>query len=136
MPIYAANQTINNWFNPAAFSLPANGTWGNLGRYIANGPGMYEIDSSLQKRFRIHERLALNFRAAAYNLFNHPIFKHAVRQHRGAHREPAGGQRQLRADYQHHQHGRGRDGSASPDRVHVPRRILTGGRAACIRLLK
>ena len=74
VPIYAANQTINNWFNPAAFSLPANGTWGNLGRYIANGPGMYEIDSSLQKRFRIHERLALNFRAAAYNLFNHPIF--------------------------------------------------------------
>ncbi len=75
VPIYAANQTINNWFNPAAFSLPANGTWGNLGRYIANGPGMYEIDSSLQKRFRLGERLALNFRAAAYNLFNHPIYK-------------------------------------------------------------
>ncbi len=75
VPIYAADQTINNWFNPAAFSLPANGTWGNLGRYVANGPGMYEIDSSLQKRFRIHERLALNFRAAAYNLFNHPIYK-------------------------------------------------------------
>jgi hypothetical protein len=73
--IYAANQTINNWFNPAAFSLPANGTWGNLGRYIANGPGMYEIDSSLQKRFRLTERLALNFRAAAYNLFNHPVYK-------------------------------------------------------------
>jgi hypothetical protein len=75
VPIYAANQTINNWFNPAAFALPANGTWGNLGRYIADGPGMYEIDSSLQKRFRITERLGLNFRAAAYNVFNHPIFK-------------------------------------------------------------
>jgi hypothetical protein len=73
--IYAANQTINNWFNPAAFSLPANGTWGDLGRYIANGPGMYEIDSSLQKRFRLRERFALNFRAAAYNLFNHPVFQ-------------------------------------------------------------
>ena len=36
---------------------------------------MYEIDSSLQKRFKITERLALNFRAAAYNLFNHPVFK-------------------------------------------------------------
>ncbi len=74
VPIYAANQTINNWFNPAAFALPANGTWGNLGRYIANGPGLYEIDSSLQKRFRLTERLGLNFRAAAYNLFNHPIY--------------------------------------------------------------
>jgi hypothetical protein len=72
--IYAANQTINNWFNPAAFAAPADGTWGNLGRYIANGPGMFEIDSSLQKRFKITERLALNFRAAAYNLLNHPVF--------------------------------------------------------------
>jgi hypothetical protein len=34
---------------------------------------MVESDPSLQKRFRITERLALNFRAAAYNLFNHPI---------------------------------------------------------------
>jgi hypothetical protein len=75
VPIYAANQTINNWFNPAAFSAPANGTWGNLGRYIANGPGAFEIDSSLQKRFHISERVALNFRAAAFNLLNHPEFK-------------------------------------------------------------
>jgi hypothetical protein len=75
VPIYAANQSINNWFNPAAFSAPANGTWGNLGRYIANGPGAFEIDSSLQKRFRVSERLALNFRAAAYNLMNHPEYK-------------------------------------------------------------
>ncbi|HEY7337876.1 MAG TPA: TonB-dependent receptor [Bryobacteraceae bacterium] len=74
VPIYAADQTIDNWFNPAAFAAPANGTWGNLGRYIANGPGMFEIDSSLQKRFRITERVALNFRAAAYNLFNHPVY--------------------------------------------------------------
>jgi hypothetical protein len=75
VPIYAANQTIHNWFNPAAFALPAKGTWGNAGRYIANGPGMFEIDSSLQKRFRITEKLAFNFRAAAYNLLNHPVFK-------------------------------------------------------------
>jgi Carboxypeptidase regulatory-like domain/TonB dependent receptor-like, beta-barrel len=73
--IYAANQTIDHWFNPAAFAAPANGAWGNLGRYIANGPGMYEVDSSLQKRFKVTERLSLNFRAAAYNLFNHPDFR-------------------------------------------------------------
>ena len=66
--------SVNGWFNPAAFAAPANGTWGNLGRYIANGPGNYEIDSSLQKRFRLTERLALNVRAAAYNLLNHPQY--------------------------------------------------------------
>jgi hypothetical protein len=74
VPIYAANQTINNWFNPAAFVLPAKGTWGNLGRYIARGPGYYEIDTALQKRFRLSERFSLNFRAEAFNLFNHPIY--------------------------------------------------------------
>jgi hypothetical protein len=73
--IYAADQTITHWFNPAAFALPAKGTWGNAGRYLATGPSMYEIDSSLQKRFKVTERLSLNFRAAAYNLFNHPIYK-------------------------------------------------------------
>ena len=52
--IYAANQTITNWFNPAAFALPAKGTWGNAGRYIASGPGTYEFDNSLQKRFPHH----------------------------------------------------------------------------------
>jgi hypothetical protein len=71
--IYAANQSIPTmWFNPAAFSTPANGTWGNLGRYIATGPRNYEIDTGLQKRFRVTERLALNFRAAAFNLLNNP----------------------------------------------------------------
>jgi hypothetical protein len=73
--IYAADQTINHWFNPAAFSLPAKGTWGNAGRYLGVGPNMLEVDSSLQKRFRITEKLALNLRAAAYNLFNHPDYK-------------------------------------------------------------
>jgi hypothetical protein len=72
--IYAANPSINGWFNPLAFSMPANGTWGNLGRYAAFGPGNYEIDTTLQKRFRVSEKLALNLRASAYNLLNHPQF--------------------------------------------------------------
>src|SRR5262249_37943386 len=74
MSIYAVDQTINDWFNPAAFVLPAKGTWGNLGRYAARGPGYYEIDTALQKRFLLTERFSLNFRAEAFNLFNHPIF--------------------------------------------------------------
>jgi hypothetical protein len=74
VPIYAAHQTINNWFNPAAFAIPAPGTWGNLGRYVARGPGYYEIDTALQKKFRVTEKLNLNFRAEAFNLFNHPMY--------------------------------------------------------------
>ena len=59
----------------SAFSAPANGTWGNLGRYIANGSNAVEVDTSLEKRFHVGERLALNFRATAFNLLNHPEYK-------------------------------------------------------------
>ena len=72
--IYAAHRTANNWFNPAAFQTPAPGTWGNLGRFAARGPGFYEIDTALQKQFKLTERFALRFRAEAFNLFNHPIY--------------------------------------------------------------
>ena len=72
--LYAANQTIDNWFNPAAFSTPAKYTWGNLGRYMGNGPGALEFDTTLQRKFQITEKIAFNLRATAYNLANHPIF--------------------------------------------------------------
>jgi hypothetical protein len=73
-PLYAANQSITNWFNAAAFAVPANGTWGNLGRYAARGPGAVEFDTSLQRRFRITEKFGISLRATAYNLGNHPIY--------------------------------------------------------------
>jgi hypothetical protein len=72
--IYAANPTVDGWFNPAAFKAPAKGTWGNLGRNIARGPGYYELDTALQKKVRVMERYSLSFRAEAFNLFNHPIY--------------------------------------------------------------
>ena len=75
VPLYPADQSITNWLNPAAFALPAKGTWGNLPRFAARGPAAFEIDSSLTKTFRLSERFRLNFRAAAFNLFNHPTYK-------------------------------------------------------------
>ena len=72
--LYPANQTINNWLNPAAFAVPAKGTWGNLGRNAARGPGYWETDTALEKSTPIGERVNLTFRAEAFNLFNHPNF--------------------------------------------------------------
>ncbi|MGO4514864.1 carboxypeptidase regulatory-like domain-containing protein [Terriglobus sp. 2YAB30_2] len=68
-PIYG-NGGINGWLNPAAFSAPANGQWGNLGRNIATGPTLWQDDTAVEKAFRLTERNALTFRAEAFNLLN------------------------------------------------------------------
>ena len=72
--IYAANQTIDNWFNPAAFAVPAKGTWGNLGRNVARGPGFWELDGALEKLTPIGQKTNLKFRLEGFNIFNRPIF--------------------------------------------------------------
>jgi len=72
---YNNSATTDGWFNPAAFAYPAPGTYGNLGRNIAFGPGMYQIDGALHKQFAISERFHVDFRGEAFNLFNHPEYK-------------------------------------------------------------
>jgi hypothetical protein len=70
----AGGSTLNNWFNFAAFAVPAKYTWGNAPRYLGRGPGNYEVDTALSKRTALFERGGLTFRAEAFNLFNHPMF--------------------------------------------------------------
>ena len=66
----AGGPTFAQWFNPAAFAIPASRTWGNAGRAIATGPGLAQVDFSLQKRTRISERTAIVLRTDMFNLFN------------------------------------------------------------------
>jgi len=66
----AGGPTFAQWFNPAAFAIPARGTWGNAGRAIATGPGLVQVDFSLQKDTRLAEGKALVFRIETFNLFN------------------------------------------------------------------
>jgi Carboxypeptidase regulatory-like domain/TonB dependent receptor len=68
--IYPTNHSPRNWLNPAAFAVPANGTWGNAGANIARAPSHWQMDFALQKRVLTWERLALTFRAEAFNMFN------------------------------------------------------------------
>src|SRR5260370_10868572 len=65
---------INQWANPAAFSLPAAGTLRNLQRDSLTGPGTVNLDWSLSKETQIKEQVHLQFRAEFFNLFNHPNF--------------------------------------------------------------
>jgi hypothetical protein len=71
---YPANQTVDNWLNPAAFSMPASGTFGNLGRNTIVGPGFKQIDLSMMKETKIGEAGDLEFRAEFFDVFNHPNF--------------------------------------------------------------
>jgi hypothetical protein len=71
---YAADKDPSGWLNPAAFTLPANGTFGNLGRNTFFGPGFKQIDFSLLKDFKIFEKGKLEYRAEFFNVFNHPNF--------------------------------------------------------------
>ncbi|HEY3128391.1 MAG TPA: TonB-dependent receptor [Acidobacteriota bacterium] len=74
-PIYpTGGQTIFHWFNPAAFKVPAKGTWGNAGRNIGRGPGYWETDLGIEKRTPVSEHTSVSFRAEAFNLLNHPIY--------------------------------------------------------------
>ena len=66
-----ANVPAGLAFNPAAFRLPAIGTFGNAGRNIIRGDGFHSVDVSLFKNFTITERLKLQFRTEAVNSFNH-----------------------------------------------------------------
>ncbi len=72
--IVPVNQGITNWINPAALSTPAPGTFGDAGRNLARGPNEWQLDTALVKNIPIAERLALSFRAEAFNLFNHPQY--------------------------------------------------------------
>jgi hypothetical protein len=69
-PLYPANQNPTLWLNPYAFSIPANGTWGDAGRNILRAPDFWQMDSSLEKRFPVTERTSLSFRADVFNIFN------------------------------------------------------------------
>jgi hypothetical protein len=60
------------WFNTAAFAPVTPGTFGNSGRNVIIGPRTNAADVAVLKSTRIAERLNMQFRAEAFNLFNHP----------------------------------------------------------------
>ena len=61
-------------FNTALFSIPTLGTLGNVPRRFFYGPGLNNFDMSLQKEVALTEGKMLQFRAEAFNVFNHAQF--------------------------------------------------------------
>jgi hypothetical protein len=61
------------WFNTAAFALPALGTVGTSGIDILRGPAMSNLDLALFRNFSVKERLKFQFRAEFFNALNHTV---------------------------------------------------------------
>ncbi|MDX2043680.1 MAG: TonB-dependent receptor [Acidobacteriota bacterium] len=74
-----ANQTIDAWLNPAAFVLPAQGTFGNSGVGIAEAPGYVNWDFGVGKKFYVSEGNYIDFRAEFFNFTNTPSFSPPAR---------------------------------------------------------
>lgn len=62
------------WFSPSAFTLPPPGQFGNVGRNVLTGPDLFTVDLSLLKTNKVGERVTVQFRAEAFNLFNRANF--------------------------------------------------------------
>ncbi len=69
----AGPHTPARWFNTSAFVPTAPGLFGNAGRNIVRGPGLFDTDFSLirHRLFPLPERFDTEFRAEVFNLFNH-----------------------------------------------------------------
>jgi hypothetical protein len=70
-----SHQTIQQWFNPAAFIQPDPGTYGNTRRNNLYGPSYLLVNAAVGKTFHIPwENIGLEIRASANNVINHPSF--------------------------------------------------------------
>jgi len=63
--------TRTQYLTPSAFAVPAAGTFGNLGLNAVFYPNFNNWDVSLQKTFRVTERVRTAFRAEFFNIPNH-----------------------------------------------------------------
>jgi outer membrane receptor protein involved in Fe transport len=63
-------ETVEQWFNPAAYTRVTSGTFGNAGRNTLRGPGWFSVDMSLQRRIDMTDRVNATLRWDIFNVFN------------------------------------------------------------------
>ena len=67
-----AHRSADEWFNPAAFTKPANGTYGDVKRNSLYGPAWYQVNLSGSKTFSLPwEGVKFQLRIDSFNAFNH-----------------------------------------------------------------
>jgi hypothetical protein len=76
VPVYIEDPLVGGGrrINRNAFVVPPAGRQGTLGRNALRGFPMWQVDLALRRQFNLSERFIVQFRAEAFNLFNHPNF--------------------------------------------------------------
>jgi hypothetical protein len=72
--VYCADKTPTCYLNAHAFGPVASGTLANLGVNNLYGPGYFDIDLSLSRRFHVRERQYVEIRAESFNIQNRANF--------------------------------------------------------------
>jgi hypothetical protein len=67
-------QSPGSYANPAAYTMPAPGTWGDAGRNSIRGPATFSFDMSLTRTIRFTKRFSLDWRLTATNVLNRVTF--------------------------------------------------------------
>jgi hypothetical protein len=68
--VFMPNKTANQWLNPAAFAIPANGTYGTMAAMSVRGPKSTQIDMGITRSFRVREQQSVQFRWEVFNVPN------------------------------------------------------------------
>lgn len=71
---YCANRSSSCWLNGQAFAAPPSGSLGDLGANNLIGPGYFDVDIALSRRFSIKERQYFEIRAESFNIENRVNF--------------------------------------------------------------
>jgi hypothetical protein len=72
LPLYSSPGGF--YLNPAAYTAPQPGQWGNAGRNSITGPAQFTLNASLGRTFRLNDRFNLDLRIDSTNALNHVTF--------------------------------------------------------------
>ncbi len=71
---HLSHKSRDEWFNTAAYQVPALGSFGNAGRNSLRGQPYWDLTPSVIRKFPIWEQVQFEFRAEAFNALNHTVF--------------------------------------------------------------
>jgi hypothetical protein len=75
LPVTIEHPGVAEWFNTAAFTIPAQGQFGNVGRNTVRGPSQVIGNLSINKTFTFADGRSIDVRAQSTNFLNMPQFR-------------------------------------------------------------